>query len=148
MEYYIRFGEIPKDGFSKIHRGDMIIGSEPGVSVYDCCQKRNKLMICIPNPIHPFTMDTIKDFETDILMSCGKKIYLVTGEIVGFGSDGEPCLKNVKIIKDITSEFKTDHREYSFMPENWVTKKYLPNQDQIIRGLTPDEVDREYAQGN
>ena len=67
MEYYIRFGEIPKDGFSKIHRGDMIMGNEPGVSVYDCCQKRNKLMICIPNPAHPFTMDTIKDFETDIL---------------------------------------------------------------------------------
>ena len=123
------------------------MGIEPGVSVYDCCQRRGKWMICIPNPIHPFTMDTIKDFETDIIESTNRKIYLVTGTYVGVGSDGEPCLRDVQIIKDITSEFQMDHREYSFIPKGWVTKKYLPMQEQIIRGLTPDEVDEEYSQG-
>lgn len=147
MEYYIRLGEIPEDGFSKIHRGDAIMGLEPGVSVYDCCQRRGKWMICIPNPIHPFTMDTLKDFESDVINSNSRKIYLVTGTYVGDGSDGEPCLKDVQIIKDITSEFQVDHREYSFIPKDWVTKKYLPTQEQIIRGLTPDEVDEENSQG-
>lgn len=59
------------------------MGLEPGVSVYDCCRKRGKWMICIPNPIHPFTADTLKDFVTDIIDSTVRKIYLVIGTYVG-----------------------------------------------------------------
>ena len=33
LPLYIRFGEIPTDGQSTIHLGDVIVGKEAGVSV-------------------------------------------------------------------------------------------------------------------
>ena len=40
------------------------------------------------------------------------KVYLVSGKKVGIGSDGEPVIKNVKIIKDLTEQFKSYQQPY------------------------------------
>lgn len=41
-------------------------------------------------------MDTLYGFLED-----GRICFLVNGSFAGFGSDGEPLLKNVRIIKQI-----------------------------------------------
>ena len=37
---YIRFGDIPEDKQSKVHRSDEIIRAEGGVSVWEMCTRR------------------------------------------------------------------------------------------------------------
>ena len=86
---YIRIGEIPIGEKSKIHRGDAVIGEEDGVSVYNAVNIKDKWHIVMPIPFKE-----------------GQGVYLVTGCEVGTGSDNEPLIKNVIILKDLTSQFK------------------------------------------
>ena len=45
----------------------------------------------------------------DILFYNSKTfVYLVTGNIVGYGSDNEPLIRNVKIVQDVTETFWND----------------------------------------
>ena len=37
-KFYIRIGEIPSEEKSSVHRGDVVVGYEDGVSVYDCVE--------------------------------------------------------------------------------------------------------------
>ena len=98
---YIRFGEIPTNEKSGIYKNNEICcGYEKGVSVWDCCIKNNKYHIVLPNPCNE---DTIADIETYTLYN-DRNIYLVTGIEVGSGSDNEPLLKNVKIIKQLSED--------------------------------------------
>lgn len=88
---YIRYGEIPPNEKSKIHnRAGEIIGEEVGVSVFEYIEGRGAV---IP--------DTEKARDDYFMLSkmYWKNHYLVTGDEVGIGSDGEPLITNVKIIK-------------------------------------------------
>lgn len=91
MKTYIRYGEIPPDGKSKIHnREGEIVGEESGVSVFEYIEGRGIVI-----PYNEIARD-------DFLMLSSKfwiNHYLVTGDEVGIGSDGEPLLANVKILK-------------------------------------------------
>ena len=35
-----------------------------------------------------------------------RNVYVVTGKYVGKGTDNEPLIKNVKILKNITSQYR------------------------------------------
>ena len=100
VKTYIRYGELPPDGKSKIHnRAGEIIGEEIGVSVFEYIDGRG---IVVPDNA------TARD---DFLMLSGKfwvNHYLVSGDEVGVGSDKEPLLANVKILKVLheKQEFK------------------------------------------
>ena len=97
MRYYLRFGEIPENEESGIWQHGDFVGKEIGVSVYDAVIKRNNILIALPLPMTESTLDTFQGFvEYD-----NRPCYLVTGKMVGKGKDGEPLLKNVKIIKEI-----------------------------------------------
>ena len=88
---YIRYGEIPPYEKSKIHnRAGEIIGEEVGVSVFEYIEDRG---IVIP--------DTEKAKDDFFMLSkmYWKNQYLVSGDEVGIGSDGEPLINNIKIIK-------------------------------------------------
>ena len=89
---YIRFGEIPPDGKSKIRNrtDNTIIGEELGVSVFEFIDGRG---IVVPNN------QQARDDFLKLTSSLWKPQYIVIGEEVGIGSDGEPLLKDVKIIK-------------------------------------------------
>ena len=109
MEKYIRIGEIPENGKSGIY--DRAQGaytkSEEGVSVYDAAFIRGKWHIVMPNPCTETTVDTI---HGKLLHQCNKifdhaEVYLVDGELIGFGSDGEPLLKNANIIEKLGKEY-------------------------------------------
>ena len=105
--YYLRFGEIPKDECSSIHYRGYYCGKEKGVSVYNCSIINHKPHIILPMPFLEGAINTL----TDLLFYSGKdkKVYLVTGDVVGYGHDNEPLIKNVKIVKDITEEFRNQY---------------------------------------
>lgn len=105
--YYIRVGEIPVSGKSSIFRGDEIVGQENGVSVYDCALKRGNWVICVPFPCREGTIDTIHGILlAAILKYKNSSVYLVTGTEIGeFGADGEPLLKDVRIIANISDQY-------------------------------------------
>ena len=108
-KFYIRFGEIPKTEKSKVYRnGDNVIGEESGVSVYDAVFYDGEWKIIYPNPSTEHTAQDINDFVLDIARnnSFKRQAYLVSGDKVGIGQDGEPLIVNVKIIKNITSQFE------------------------------------------
>ena len=104
MKVFIRFGDIPKDEQSGIHYRSYYCGKEPGVSVYDCLIWGDGVpQIVLPTPYLEGALNT----STDLLIyDKDRPVYLVTGDVVGHGHDNEPLLKNVKIIRDITKEFR------------------------------------------
>lgn len=107
-EKYIRIGTIPKDGKSKVWRGGTQVGEEVGVSCYDALFSHGKWNIVIPSPINEAKVSTLYG----LLSQLGKlykvddpqRAYLVEGEWIGQGTDGEPLLRNVRIVEDITDD--------------------------------------------
>lgn len=94
-ELYIRFGNTPDDERSYDNRNDRM---EDGVSVYDCVRVE---------------IDDEADTDAEIgYAPCGQMIqtifalmfrdtYLVTGERVGTGADGEPLLRDVEAVAEL-----------------------------------------------
>lgn len=96
---FYRFGEIPKNEKSCIWRGEEKIGEEPGVSVYEAHKNINGTY----SPVIPFPTNekAFNDFIHHIEYFTGNK-YLVTGDLLDeSGTDGEPLIRNVKIIKEL-----------------------------------------------
>lgn len=95
---YIRFGDIPKDFQSKVHRGDAIVRSEGGVSVWECVESDDMYYPILPeNPNEHAISDYFRALFSD------KPVYLVTGTRMFInGSDNEPLLMDdIKIIKQL-----------------------------------------------
>jgi hypothetical protein len=110
-KYYIRIGEIPENEYSMKYNGEAQIETELGVSVYDCIEKNGKYHIIMPLPFKEGQGQTYETLIQDVTecryeIEKPRTVYLVTGKQVGIGSDNEPVIKNVKIIKDITEQFK------------------------------------------
>ena len=92
---FYRFGEIPKNEKSCIWRGEEEIGEELGV--YEAHKNINGTY----SPVLPFPTNEMafNDFIEHIAYFTGNK-YLVTGDLLD-GTDGEPLIKNVKILKKL-----------------------------------------------
>ena len=110
MNYYIRVGEIPEGKISKIHRGDAIIGSEKGVSVYNAVKIKDKWRIVMPTPFKEGQGNTYESLIQNVTecrykINQPRKVYLVTGCEVGIGSDNEPLIKDVRVIQEITKQY-------------------------------------------
>lgn len=102
---YIRFGEIPENEVSGIYcGGEVKVGEEKGVSVYDAVEIDGEWRVVLPNPLlkevgfdlYNFISNTKHLVETE-----RRPMYLVQGDEVGKGSTNEPLLRNVKIIKEL-----------------------------------------------
>lgn len=115
MKYYLRFKDIPDNELSNIYRGDAgIIGQEKGVSVFELTKVDGKLRLLFPVYIEDELIvnndNTPEACSSDFEMLWWRfykdKIpaYIVTGDEVGFGSDGEPLLKNIKIINKLSKK--------------------------------------------
>ena len=105
-KYYIRIGENPCDGYSSIYKMGIKVGKEVGVSVYKAIKIDDKWHIVIPTPLKTNQGNTLEYLIKQVCRSTdSRKIYLVTGEEVGVGSDNEPLLKNIEIVEDLTSSF-------------------------------------------
>lgn len=117
MKYYIRFGEIPPNGKSvnfiklsfiqnenftyALDQGDTVgaydrvpdDAFEPGVSVFDCYDDFLPIL------------SNLKQIRS-MLGRIDHPCYVVTGDQVGTGQDGEPLIRHVKIVKKIEIEKK------------------------------------------
>lgn len=102
--HYIRFGEIPEDECSTEYEGSgdsqRPVKKLDGVSVYDCYidnRRHDGPQVVIPPNATARTLDTL----WGLLNYSDRPVYLVTGDRVGTGSDGEPLIKNVKIVSTL-----------------------------------------------
>lgn len=113
---YIRFGDIPINGKSKIYNGEIEIDTEEGVSVYPAFEdKEGNIILGLNLPITKTSLHT----QQYLLEYDSRPCYLVTGDYVGKGTDGEPLLKNVRIIKEIKSyRIKQDKENNTYVINN------------------------------
>ena len=100
MQYFYRFGDIPEDEYSSIwNNNDEVIGKEKDISVYEAHKNLNGTY----SPVIPFPTNekALNDFIYHIGYFIGNK-YLVTGDLLDTtGTNGEPLINNVKIIKKL-----------------------------------------------
>ena len=93
---YIRFGDIPESGFSTIYSHGEESGKEKGISCYRALIDENDVVhICLPLPFDSSKWNVFQGF----ILYDDRPAYLITGDLVGYGSEGEPLLENVKIAK-------------------------------------------------
>ena len=85
---YVRFGAMPKDGRSYNYRDDI---TEDGVSVFKAVLSEDKTQVWI-NIHSQHALGTY-------LTVCDRQLYRVYGNVIGEGSDGEPCIKVTRAIK-------------------------------------------------
>lgn len=116
---YVRFGNIPENGISKVHRSDAIICDEKGLSVWDTIYANDVAFPAIPdNP----SKDCVADYFYCLLGD--KPVFLLEGEeLPEKGHAGEPLLVNFKVIKEIT-------RDYDYL--KFVLKKRLKMTNEVI----------------
>lgn len=86
---YLRYGKLPANGHSRNHADNTL---ESGVSVYEGLILPDKSAKTLPASNQEFCgMLTLRD----------RPLYEVTGTPIGTGSDGEPLLKNAKIVRTV-----------------------------------------------
>lgn len=104
---YIRFGDIPKNEKSKVYNGEIEIGTEKGVSVYPAFEdSEGNIVLGLSLPITKTSLYT----QQHLLEYDNRACYLVSGDYVGKGTDGEPLLRNIKIIREI-KDFRVNQSE-------------------------------------
>ena len=98
---YVRFGDIPKNEKSNIYSSDEKVDEELGVSVWDSCTANDDYFPKLPdNPSEEAITDFFKLLYSD------RPVYLVSGvELNHTGTDDEPLLKNIKIIKELNYDY-------------------------------------------
>lgn len=96
---FYRFGELPTDEKSSIWNGEEMVGKEKGVSVYEAHKNVNGTYSpVVPNPI---SEKTLNDFIYYLKYYEGKR-YIISGDLLSeVGTDSEPLLTNVEIIKEL-----------------------------------------------
>jgi len=92
-DVYIRFGDIPENERSYNHTDDCY---EDGVSVYDAEIESVPSASDAAGMFVPVGSKTLQ-----ILMLAHRDTYLVTGDRIGTGVDGEPVLQDVEIVCDL-----------------------------------------------
>ena len=95
---YIRFGEIPLNERSGIYKntGEVKVGEELGGSCYRGVVIDDKVYIIMPhNPSSTYywLIDAYNRKEIPL--------YIINGDEVGEGSDGEPLLRNVVVLIEV-----------------------------------------------
>lgn len=101
---FLRIGEIPPTGKSRIRlRGD-VIGKENGVSVWEAVYYNGRYRVLLPNPANENTVDDLHQMLS--LPHRPTPVYEVNGDVIGVGSDGEPILSNVRIVKKLSNKIE------------------------------------------
>ena len=103
---YIRFGEIPKSGRSRIHLSDDDQFEEPGLSVWPAVESNGMYFPVLPEDTND---NGIMDYF-ELLFRQDRPVYLLTGDEMRLeGQDREPLLMNFTVLKEITHYYRTEH---------------------------------------
>ena len=81
---FIRFGDIPDSFKSKNHLTEKL---EAGVSVYDAVDIDGEIKILFPDLTYSACVSLSGVLD--------RPMYEVIGNVIGYGSDGEPLLSNI-----------------------------------------------------
>lgn len=118
---YIRFGDVPSNETSKIYRGEVEIGDENGVSVYPAFEVNGDIVLGLTLPITRTTLYT----QQHLLEYDDRPCYLVSGDYVGKGTDGEPLIRNISIIKRLDNyRIKDFEKQGEQMPDEKAEPKF------------------------
>ncbi len=90
---FVRYGPIPESGKST---NRLTEEQEGGVSVYEAIERDGRVQIIVPSMTYGVHV-TLSGFV-------GQPAYIVEGEVVGYGSDGEPLLANCRIVGGVRPE--------------------------------------------
>jgi len=95
-DYFVRFGKWPENERSRnwLVRGEEVY--EKGVSAYNAIFSPHTGRWMLETVDHAATAGTMQE-----LLYGDRPIYLVQGDIVGEGTDGEPVLRNVRLVKEL-----------------------------------------------
>lgn len=99
---FFRFGEWAKDEQSYIYanHSETVIGREKGVSVFEAHKDRNGNYL--PVPPSPLNESGWNDYTMWLYYRWNDEPkFIVTGDVVGIGTDNEPLLRNIKIISKV-----------------------------------------------
>ena len=109
---YIRFGDIPEDKQSKVHRSDEIIRAEGGVSVWECVQDD-----WLYYPILPENPNECAIADYFHMLFSDKPVYLVTGtRLCVNGACNEPLLMDdITIIKKLDYSYLRDRVSHKML---------------------------------
>ena len=155
-KFYIRIGDIPSEEKSSVYRGEVVVGYEDGVSVYDCVETDGLYRIVMPFPLKEGQGMTYECLIQEITqcryeIENPRNVYLVSGIEVGKGNDNEPLIKNVKILKDLTEQFNTknDNTEETKTLEKLIELKFkvgdkIIKRDSIVNPWIVSSVSSEY----
>ena len=100
---YIRFGDIPKDGKSRVHISGEPCVEEAGVSVYRAVEANGRYYPELPEESNAAG---ISDYFR-YLMESHSNVYLVTGDLLWLeGHDREPLLANPVVVADLTHIYR------------------------------------------
>lgn len=155
-KFYIRIGDIPSEEKLCVYRGDVVVGYEDGVSVYDCVETDGLYRIVMPFPLKEGQGMTYECLIQEITqcryeIENPRNVYLVSGIEVGKGHDNEPLIKNVKILKDLTEQFNTknDNTEENKPLEILIKPKFkvgdeIVKRDSIVNSWIVSSVNSEY----
>lgn len=130
-QLYIRFGEIPADEKSRIYQREIKVGTEKGVSVYPAFKTdKGDIVLGLSLPITRTTLYT----QQGLIEYDDRPCYLVKGDYVGKDTDGQPLIRNVKIIEKIDKYRAKEEKKGLFALE---AERYFSeskeNKDEIIR---------------
>lgn len=101
---YIRYGGLPKERKSYNSREDIY---EDGVSVYRATVYAAEATTSKGNTLildrYTLDLDGVDFASTMFITKSERAAYVVEGDEIGTGADGEPILENVKIVKCVAS---------------------------------------------
>ena len=105
---YIRFGEIPKDGKSRVHISGEPCVEEAGLSVYRAVEANGAFYPMLPDESNEAG---VADYFR-YLMESDSPVYLVTGDLMWLeGHDREPLIANPVVVKDLTHIYRKPNKE-------------------------------------
>ena len=100
---FIRFGEIPPTGKSRVYASGKPCGEEAGLSVYRAVEANGAFYPILPDESNE---SGVADYFR-YLMESSSPVYLVTGDLLWLeGHDREPLIANPVIVKDITQFYR------------------------------------------
>lgn len=119
---YIRFGEIPQDAMSSVHRSDYVVRKEGGLSVWRAVKVDGKYFPVLPDEPNENSLADYFNF----LIDSDTKVYLVTGtEIFVEGACREPLLINPIVLKEITHYYRPDSNKMVYSKIKDLIKRYV-----------------------
>lgn len=102
---YVRFGDVPTSGHSKIFASGDKIGEEVGVSVYRAVEANGMYFPELPEDSNE---NGIADYFR-LLLHSDKRVYLVTGTEMRYEGQGrEPLLSDVTVLSEITHYYRKE----------------------------------------